>query len=250
MSYNIRYDNDWDIDNNWNDRKEKLIKQIKTYNPSILGIQEGLYNQIQYIDSCLTNYKYIGVGREDGISKGEYSAIFYDSTLFRVINHYTFWLSETPDTVSVGWDAALERICTYGLFEEIQTKKDIWVFNTHFDHQGILARENSAKFLAIQIGQIIDDPVILMGDLNSEPNEKPIEVLRAKLDDAKEISETAFFGPAGTFNGFSNDVISKRIDYFFTKRLRVLSYSHIYERLENKKHISDHLPVLIKIEMN
>lgn len=144
MTYNIKYDNVNDTVNNWNDRKEKLVELIKHYGPSFIGMQEALHRQVAYIDSSLTDFSYIGVGREDGKVQGEYSEIHYDSTRYKVLEHKTFWLSETPDKVSVGWDAALERICTYGLFEDLNSGKKLWVFNTHFDHRGKTAREKSA----------------------------------------------------------------------------------------------------------
>jgi hypothetical protein len=122
MSYNIRYDNPNDSVNKWDNRKSDVLSIIEKYQPEILGIQEGLYHQVKYIDSCLTAYKFIGVGRADGKLKGEFSPIFYDVTKFSVIESSTFWLSDQSDLISVGWDAALERICTYGLFEHNDSK--------------------------------------------------------------------------------------------------------------------------------
>ena len=114
ISYNIRYDNNWDIENSWEIRRSNIIQMLIQYSPSIIGIQEGLLNQVQYIDSSLINYDYVGVGRDDGKEKGEFCAIYFDTTRYVLLKNSTFWLSETPDTISVGWDAALERICTYG----------------------------------------------------------------------------------------------------------------------------------------
>ena len=112
MSYNIRYDNNWDLKNSWLIRKNKVIQIFDQYSPSIIGVQEGVLNQVQYIDSCLTNYDYVGVGRDDGKEQGEFCVIYFDTTRYTVSRDSTFWLSEDPDTISVGWDAALERICT------------------------------------------------------------------------------------------------------------------------------------------
>lgn len=250
MSYNIRYDNTWDTENNWQDRKAGVLKLINAYKPAILGIQEGLHNQVQYIDSCLLSYSYIGVGREDGKTKGEYSVIYYDTSKFKVLDNSTFWLSETPDSISIGWDAALERICTYGLFENRISKERMWVFNTHFDHQGESARENSALLILDKIHQLNtqDYPVVLMGDLNLSPEEKPIQLIKKQMDDALDVSQKPFSGPKGTFNGFNNEPLKKRIDYCFARKLNILSYSHIDDRLANGKHISDHLAVLILVK--
>ena len=251
MSYNIRYDNIWDVENSWTIRKDKVRQILIQYAPSIIGIQEGLLNQVQYIDRCLTNYEYIGVGRDDGKELGEFCAIYFDTTRYAVLNHSTFWLSETPDTISVGWDAALERICTYGLFKDRKTAEEFWVFNTHFDHMGAKAREQSSGLILKMIKKINRRslPLILMGDFNSIPNSPPVNKIKTELSDALEIALKELQGPMGTFNGFDADLpIEKRIDYIFTGNFKVLSYLHINDRLNNNRHISDHLPVMVKIQ--
>jgi len=251
ISYNIRYDNTWDVENSWTIRKNKISQILIQYSPSIIGIQEGLLNQVQYIDSCLINYEYVGIGREDGKEQGEFCAIYFDTTRYSVLNHSTFWLSETPDTISVGWDAALERICTYGLFKDRQTAEEFWVFNTHFDHMGARAREQSSGLILKMINKINlrSLPIILMGDFNSIPDSPPVNKIKTDLSDALQISLEELQGPRGTFNGFDADLpIEKRIDYIFTGNFKVLSYIHINDRLNNNRHISDHLPVMVKIQ--
>ena len=250
ISYNIKYDNTGDTINNWNDRKASLAKLIQHYDADIVGIQEGLHHQVDYLNTALTDYSYVGIGRDDGQEKGEYSAIFYNSKKFKVLKTNTFWLSETPEKVSVGWDASLERICTYALFQNVKTKKQFWVFNTHFDHRGMQARVNSAQLIYKKINEINTSklPVILMGDLNLTPDTEPIQYLKKNLRDAMEISQKPFYGPIGTFNGFDQDrIMENRIDYFFVKNVDVLSYTHIDDRMPNNKHISDHLPILMTI---
>ena len=251
ISYNIRYDNNWDIENSWKIRRNKISQILVQYSASIIGIQEGLLNQVQYIDSSLIDYDYVGVGRDDGKKKGEFCAIYFDTTRYVLLKNSTFWLSETPDTISVGWDAALERICTYGLFKDRITKEEFWVFNTHFDHIGVVAREKSSELILKRINKINRQslPVILMGDFNSIPNSSPVKEIKTELSDALQISLEKLQGPRGTFNGFNEDLpIEKRIDYIFTNDLKVLSYTHINDRLNNNRHISDHLPVMIKIQ--
>ncbi len=179
MTYNIRYDNPDDGEDNWHKRKKELVKQIKECAPDILGTQEVLVHQLGYLDSMLPNYHYVGVGREDGKTNGEYAALFYDNNQWNCLKKDTFWLSETPDTVSVGWDAALERICTYALLENRKTKQKVWAMNTHFDHMGIKARENSAKLLLRKVENLRkgkNAPAILMGDFNLTPEESPIRI--------------------------------------------------------------------------
>jgi endonuclease/exonuclease/phosphatase family metal-dependent hydrolase len=193
----------------------------------------------------------VGVGRDDGKEQGEFCAIYFDTIRYSLLNHSTFWLSETPDIISVGWDAALERICTYGLFKDRKTAEEFWVFNTHFDHMGARARKQSSGLILKMIKKINHRslPLILMGDFNSIPDSPPVNKIKTDLSDALQISLEELQGPRGTFNGFNADLsIEKRIDYIFTGNFKVLSYIHINDRLNNNKHISDHLPVMVKIQ--
>lgn len=250
MSYNIKYDKINDTVNNWNDRKSAMVNLLKKHQPEFIGMQEVLHRQLNYLNESLPDYKYIGVGRDDGKQKGEYSPILYNTKKYKLLKSNTFWLSKTPDKISVGWDASMERICSYGLFQNVETRKKIWIFNTHFDHIGVKARKNSAKLILKKIKQLNREklPVVLMGDFNLMPEEKPIHLIQKKMDDGLSISKTPLEGPKGTFNGFDiNDPMERRIDYIFTKRFDVESYLHIDERLENGKHVSDHLPVMTTI---
>ncbi len=250
MTYNIKWDNTNDTVNNWNDRKDAMVGLLKHYQPSIIGMQEVVKGQLNYLVANLPNFASVGVGREDGKEKGEYSPILYDTELFKVLRSSTFWLSDTPDKISVGWDAALERICTYALFEDLKTNKQFWVFNTHFDHIGILAREKSAVLIVSKIKEYNTEnlPVVLMGDLNLIPEETPIQFLKQELNDGQLITRKPFYGPTGTFNGFDQDrILTNRIDYIFVENFKVLEYIHIDDKMENNKHISDHLPVLATI---
>lgn len=250
MTYNLRYDNPNDGVNKWDDRKESMVELLNYYRPDIFGIQEGLHHQVEYLAKNLSNYEYIGVGRDDGKQKGEYTALFFDRTKFSVIEESTFWLSDKSDMISVGWDASMERICTYGLFEDLQTSEKIWVFNTHFDHRGKKARVFSAKLILAQIRKINTDnyPLVFMGDLNVRPDEQAIQLLKTALDEGIEISKKPLYGPPGTFNGFRDGPMLHKIDYVFTKHMDVLSYRHIDERLDSDKHISDHLPVMVELK--
>lgn len=250
VSYNIKYDNVNDTVNNWNDRKMAMVDLLQKRHPEFIGMQEVLYRQLDYLNSALADYDYIGVGRDDGKQKGEYSPIFYDTERFKLLESNTFWLSKTPTLISVGWDAAMERICTYGLFEENVTGKKIYVFNTHFDHIGTKARKNSAKLIIKQIAQLNKEnlPVVLMGDFNLGPEEKPILFIKKRMKDGQAISAKALQGPKGTYNGFDiYAAIERRIDYIFLKGCTVNRYDHLDKRLNNGKHISDHLPVIATI---
>ncbi len=250
MTYNIKYDNVSDTVNNWNFRKEAMVDLVKHYQAEVVGMQEVLHNQLIYLDSSLNQYSYVGVGRDDGKTKGEYAPIFYDGRKLKVLKSNTFWLSETPEKVSKGWDASLERICTYALFENLQDHKRFWVFNTHFDHRGKEARANSTRLVIQKIKGINTEnlPVAFMGDLNLAPEEEPIRFLQKQLTDGQMSTRKAFYGPTGTSNGFDpNRVLNRRIDYIFVNNFKVESYIHIDDRMDNNKHISDHLPVLAAV---
>ncbi len=253
MTYNIRYDNPNDGENQWSKRKEFLSSQIAFNEVDIFGVQEGLQHQVSYLDSVFVNYKFIGVGRDDGKEKGEFSAIFYNSKKFNVIKNGTFWLSETPNEISVGWDAAMERICTFGLFQDLKSKQQFFVFNTHFDHIGTEARLKSGELILQIITEFNSNnlPVLLMGDFNLTPETAPIQSILKVFQDSKKVSKSQTFGPEGTFNGFKfNEPVKDRIDYIFTsknlidvKKFTVLSDS------KNCKYPSDHFPVCIEIRI-
>lgn len=252
MTYNIRYANQTDGENSWSERKDFLADQLKFYSPDVFGIQEGLSNQLNYLDSSLVAYKYIGVGRDDGKTKGEHSAIFYNFKRVKLISSSTFWLSDTPEKVSVGWDAAMERICTYALFETANTGQKFFVFNTHFDHVGHKARENSAKLILEKIAQINkeDFPVMVCGDFNLEPEKYPIELMKDRLNDSKMVAEEVCFGPDGTYNAYRfHEAVTRRIDYIFTDKdkIKIDKYAVLSDS-RNCLYPSDHLPVFIELE--
>jgi endonuclease/exonuclease/phosphatase family metal-dependent hydrolase len=250
MTFNIRYDNPSDGADNWVHRKQDMLDFILKLKPSVFGIQEGLAHQVGYLDSGLSGYKYFGVGRDDGKEKGEYCAIFYHVDQHELIKSGTFWLSETPHQISVGWDAAMERICTYGMLEDKSNGQKFWVFNTHFDHRGAIARKHSADLIVKKIREINSEllPVILMGDFNAEPEAPPIKVILDSMEDGKQIAEAAK-GSEGTFNGFKGPTESRRIDYIFTSKFAVEEYNHMDARTRKNRNLSDHLPVIIHLNI-
>ena len=248
VSFNIRYDNEADGENNWKHRRDDVCGYLKDINPTVLGIQEGLHHQVDFLNQQLGDFEYIGVGRDDGLTKGEYAAIFYNINKVIVLASGTFWLSDTPEAVSVGWDASMERICTYGLFEDISNGQQMWVFNAHFDHKGPTAREFSAKLIVDRIRELNHKqyPVVLMGDFNATEDQAPIQVMSDYLDDGLRAS-AYFAGPEGTFNGFSSETDDRRIDYIFTSKFEVLNYLHDETKTTQGRYLSDHLPVLIEV---
>ena len=251
MTYNIRLDVESDGENKWSNRKDYFTSQIQFYEPDIFGVQESKPNQVLDIASALPAYDYIGVGR-DGIGQGESSNIYYKKNRFQLIQNNTFWLSETPDTISKGWDAAFNRVCTYALFKDLKTKKTFWVFNTHLDHQGELARTNGIQLILSKIASVNTKkyPVIFMGDFNSKPTENRILSLKKEMIDARDVSEEKPFGPSGTFNAFKhNEAVTECIDYIFISKnsnFNVKKYAVLSDS-KNLHYPSDHLPVYIEI---
>ena len=246
MTFNIRLDTENDGINKWDNRKDGVISLIKNNKVDILGIQEGLPNQIEYLSKELKGYSLIGEGRNGG-NNGEYSAIFYNSKKVTLLESETIWLSETPEIPSIGWDAALNRIVTMGVFTLKDSSKKMIVYNTHFDHIGEIAREKSIDVILnhIKTNGFLKKELIVMGDFNAEPSDTPIKLLDKFLDDSfdEDIDK-----PYGTFSGFKIDSeLKKRIDYIFIKNIDIIQYKHIKTRLSSNLWPSDHIPILISI---
>lgn len=251
ITYNIRLQTASDGPNSWTNRKDFLVGQLTFYSPDVFGVQEALPEQVNDLTKAFANYSVAGSGR-DGFGKGESSNIFYRSSRFILKDSGTFWLSETPGKISKGWDAALNRVCTYVLLKDKQTKKTFWVFNTHMDHIGELARTKSLELILHTIDSLNTKkyPAVLMGDFNSEPQTARIIALREKMSDTRLITEQPPFGPNGTFNGFKHDQpVTALIDYIFVSKfsgIRVLKYA-ILSDSKDLKYPSDHLPVYVEL---
>lgn len=252
MTYNIRYSTPNDGENWWELRKDWVASVVNFYEPDVMGIQEGLHKQVQFLDSALVDYAYVGVGRDDAKKSGEYAAIFYRFDKLEVLDSGTFWLSETPDVPSFGWGANFRRIATWAKFKAKETEEEFWVFNAHLDHETPLARLNAVR-LIVEKAEAWNKqklPVIVMGDLNAVPESPPIQYLYSKMNDSKLESKTTPIGPVGTFNGFDvNHPLDNRIDYIFTdEKISVQKYAVISET-RDKKTPSDHLPVYIEFSI-
>lgn len=254
VTYNIRLDLESDGENKWSNRKDFWASQINFYEPDVFGIQEALPHQVTDIASALPGYSYVGIGR-DGIGKGESSNIFFKKDRFKMVQEKTFWLSETPENISKGWDAALNRVCTYVLLKDNKTKKSFWVFNAHLDHIGELARTNAIQLILSKIKEVNTKklPVFVIGDFNTEPNEQRITDLKKQMDDSYDITKQKPFGPNGTFNAFQYfEPVTKRIDYIFLSKnnpFKVLKHAVLTDA-KNLKFPSDHFPVLVEIQLN
>ncbi len=251
MTYNIRLDVASDGANSWPNRKAFFLSQLQFYAPDIFGIQEALPHQVKDISGGMQGYDHVGIGR-DGVGKGESSNIFFRKDRFACTNSGTFWLSETPDTISKGWDAALNRVCTYGYFRDKHSGKKFWVFNTHLDHIGEVARTKSIELILSRIATFNKDnaPVIFMGDFNSEPETERVIALKKTMDDSRDVSIEKPFGPIGTFNGFRHDEpVTRRIDYIFVSKggnIQVRKYA-VLSDAKDLRYPSDHLPVYAEV---
>ncbi|GAB4014958.1 endonuclease/exonuclease/phosphatase family protein [Spirosoma koreense] len=248
-TYNLRYKNKNDGPNAWENRKENVKGLIQFHEFDIFGTQEGLREQLNDIAE-LKGFAFIGVGRDDGKEAGEHSAIFYRKDRFKVLQSGNFWLSETPDKPGKGWDATCcNRICSWGKFSDLKTKKDFYFFSVHFDHQGVEARRQSGKLMVAKIKEIAkNEPVILTGDFNSTPETEQIQTVQTLLSDSRSVSATPAYGPEGTFNSFKFDApMDKRIDYIFvSKQFNVLKYGVLTDAKE-QRYPSDHQPVMVKV---
>lgn len=251
MTYNIRLDVASDGENAWPNRKDFFNSQIRFYSPDILGIQEALPHQVTEIAAALSEYNKFGIGREEK-GTGEACTIYYKKDRFQVQLTNTFWLSETPEKVSRGWDAACNRICTYGLFKDLKTKKMFWVFNLHLDHVGEVARVKGVELALSKIKEANTKnyPVFLMGDFNSVPDTKQIVEIKKVMDDTRDVSVEKPFGPWGTFNEFKhNEPVTLLLDYIFVSKnsgLKIQKHAVLSDSKE-LRYPSDHLPVLIEI---
>lgn len=252
MTYNIRLDVASDGENAWPKRKDYFTSQIGFYGPEIFGVQEATPNQVLDIASALPNYNRFGVGREEG-GLGEACTIYYKKDRFKVEQSNTFWLSETPNVVSRGWDAACNRVCTYGLFKDLKTKKSFWIFNLHLDHMGEEARVKGVQLVLSKMKELNTKnyPAFLMGDFNSEPNTTQIGEIKKVMDDTKDVSIEKPFGPSGTFNDFKhNEPVTLLLDYIFISKnsgFKVQKHAVLSDS-KDLKYPSDHLPVLIEID--
>lgn len=253
MTYNIRLDLKSDEINAWSQRKDFFTAQLQFYSPDIFGIQEALPNQVSDISAALPGYTHVGVGR-DGNNTGEASSIFFKKKRFVIKDSGTFWLSETPDTVSKGWDAAYKRVCTYAQLLDKKTKKQFWVFNTHLDNEGELARTKGLELILsrMQSMNTMHFPIILTGDFNTEPSAPRIQLLKTKMTDTREASVQKPFGPSGTFNGFKhNEPVTMLIDYIFISKETnwIVNKYAILSDSKDLRYPSDHLPVFVELNI-
>ena len=259
MTFNIRLDVKSDSLNGWAYRKDRVAKTILDNKIDVLGMQEVLHNQLMDVANALPDYTWIGVGRDDGEEKGEYSPIFYNNKKFSEVGSGYFWLSETPMLAgSKGWDAAYVRIATWAKLKDNASRKVFFVLNTHFDNQGETARKESAKLILEKVRLYTKKkklPIVVMGDFNSTPQSAPHQILTdasnpEHLTDSRTIAETVK-GPNWSFHDFGRMPVNERplIDFIFVKNgVKVLSY----EDIDDSKPFecaSDHNAIMATVEL-
>ena len=250
MSYNIRcgFCEDSSSVNNWSNRKYLIAYLIKSHKPDLIGLQEAEMFQVNELIEMLDEYDWYGVSREDGKVKGESTAILYKKKRFKPLTKKTLWLSETPNLVSKGWDAALKRTVTLIKFRDKKLNREFYYANTHFDHIGEKARTESSRFIVDLLSKYSNEyPVIFSGDLNYTSTSEGYKILSSKLLDAKTTSEKEIGGNI-TFTGFGKDIQpDNKIDFIFVNdKVKVLN--HIVDTtLFNGLYPSDHYPVISEI---
>lgn len=251
-SFNLRYDNEGDGENAWKHRKEMAVSLVRYHDFDVFGIQEGLINQVKAIADEGT-YSYIGLGRDDGKEEGEHAAVFYKKDRFKLLDSGNFWLSETPDVPSFGWDAQCRRICSWTKLQDKKSGKQFYFFSVHFDHMGKVARRESSAMMLAYIKKIAGGkPAICVGDFNGLPDSEPIRILKSDglLFDSRDISQTPPYGTVGTTNQFKLEAKMKdRIDYIFvTEGVRINKYATLNE-LQYGRFPSDHFPIMAEAEL-
>ncbi|MEN9969073.1 MAG: hypothetical protein RIR94_1267 [Bacteroidota bacterium] len=249
ISYNIRYDGHSDLAPDWSQRKGPIVAQLQKERPTIIGFQEVLANQLKDLQQELPAFKYVGVGRDDGKEAGEFAPIFYDTTRYKPLQSGTFWLSQTPEVPSKGWDAALNRICTFALVESKYDGKKLWVLNTHFDHIGAEARRYSAELLIekfAEFTQEVNAPLLLLGDFNAEPDSQVYQLLQTSFNDLSCSKRHRELCSEPTFNAFTlSETDDKIIDYFFGSSEIISMQCKVLQTPFERSYPSDHFPLVL-----
>lgn len=251
-TFNLRMDTPSDGENAWFHRKDMVNDLIRFYGFDLFGTQEGFTHQLNDI-LRLSDYRFIGVGRDDGKDAGEHCAIFYRSDRFKVLDQGDFWLSEHPEKPGRGWDGTCcNRICTWGKFEDLKNHKQFYFFNVHYEYEGYVARRESSNLMISRIKSIAgNQPVFLTGDFNAFPTEEPIRILNDSgfLNDSYKITKEAPFGPVCTYHGYDSTIkTEERLDYIWvTDSIQIDKYGVLTNTLYGHTP-SDHFPVMVVAE--
>lgn len=247
ISFNMRTGGaDNGTQNAWGARREGIPAMMAKENPTVMGVQEALSYQLTFVTENVPGYEYYGVGRDDGRSTGEMMAIFYKTDVVELGDHGTFWLSETPDEVSYGWDAAYRRTATWAFFTVKATGKKFFYINTHLDNEGSEAREQSMRLICDKLAELNPDgyPSILTADFNSTTDDAIFDPLKMVMHDAR--TDAAVTDQFGTYNGWGTT--TSTIDHIFYSDFTPLEYHTIMDRWNGVQYISDHYPISALLE--
>lgn len=252
ISFNIRYNGWGDIDgeNRWTNRRDAVVRMVRQEQPAALGLQEALIDQLQYLDSCLPQYRRVGVGRDDGKEAGEFMAIYYDTARLELLFDTTRWLSETPEVPSKYEGAGCYRTVTVARFRVRQSGKEFAYLNTHLDHVSDYARILGAQVIGdIVANRLGELPAIVGGDLNCTADSSEYSPFaffrRVGLQDARTLTDST--SHAITYNAFGqND--GAVIDHFFVRDIKVLRFRTL-DGDYGVPYISDHYPIEVTIRL-
>lgn len=252
ITYNIRMNTAADGVNAWPLRKEKVAGLLKFHQADIFCVQEALPEQVDFLVSGFSEFENVGVGRDDGIRAGEHMSVFYRKARFEKLTDGMFWLSETPSKPGFGWDAVCNRTVTWIKLKDKTTNKVFFVFNTHFDHRGDVARTESAKLILKSIREINKEnlPLILTGDFNLTKETSPIQLILTELQDSRDHSKQTPYGPEGTSGGFEVKLMPRTIDYIFIKGSVTVQRQGVLTDSFGLYYPSDHLPVLAEVQID
>ena len=245
MSYNIRLGSANDGTNSWSLRYTATGDMLEDQAPDVFGVQEALDYQVRYINE-MCGYEYVGVGRENGKKEGEHMAIFWNKKSVSMLKWGTFWLSETPQKPSKGWDAACFRTATWALMKDKKTGKKFYFVNTHLDHEGKEAQKNGLKLIVDRIGEINPEgyPMVLTGDFNMKPDDPNLAELDSKMQSTRKIA--AVTDNHDTYNGWGRG--SGIIDYIYVSGFSSCpEYQTVVKRYQDRKFVSDHYPVSARL---
>ena len=248
MSYNIRMGAAKDGTNSWEYRYPATALMLEDQKPDVFGVQEAFKYQIRFIEDNFTDYDCVGVGRDDGKEKGEFMSIFWNKKTVKMVKWGTFWLSETPDKPSKGWDAACYRTATWALMKDKKTGKKFYFVNTHLDHKGAEAQKNGLMLIIDKIASINPQgyPMVLTGDFNIKPNNPAIAELDKKMSSARNIAEKT--DKNRTFNNWGKAADDMIIDYIYVSGFSSCpEYQTVTKSYFNKKYVSDHYPIFARL---
>ena len=242
MSYNIRQGEAKDGTNSWALRYPATAEMITDQKPDVFGVQEAMSYQIRFIEDNMRDYKCVGVGRDDGKKEGEFMSIFWNKKTVSMLDWGTFWLSETPDEPSKGWDAACFRTATWALMKDKKTGKKFYFVNTHLDHVGVQARMNGLQLIVDRIAQINKEglPMVLTGDFNMKPSDRAMAPVDALMKSARAVAGKT--DSKGTYNNWGK--ASDMIDYiYFSGFSSCPEYQTVTKKYAKRTFVSDHFPI-------